>query len=293
MRGLPFAFWKKSAIIYDVDALEFIENWETNTNTTMLLRQRLAVNDWYRGMKGEGTPNGSNLWALAILTNARIFPLIPLTDSTANALAYSLDAVSGGVIKGNYINMTAGSFTAQGVIGGSNRYFNSEVSPSFYNINSSSYGIYSRTNISGSLFDLGASDGSTVNAYLLNSRNPSDLLNFVIANNVSQSPPPNNDSRGLHLMQNNNTNKQGVKNGIILNTVVQNLTGQTVRNLYFHAWNSNGSIAFPSTRQLCYYQAGLPNLTTDENIDLYTVVQRLQSNVIAGGRQIGTAIPPI
>jgi hypothetical protein len=294
MRGLPFAFWKKGGIIYDIDALEFIENWEINTNTTMLLRQRLAVNDWYRGIKGEGTPNGSNLWTLATSTNARIFPLIPLTDSTANALAYSLDAVSNGVIKGTYTNFVSGDFTQNGVIGGATKFFNSGVAPNFYNINSMALSVYSRTNLAANAnFDFAASDAGTSNAYILNSMNAANQFNFVISNNVPLTPPIISDSRGFNLIQNNNTSKSAVKDGVTLSTVVQPLSGQTIRNLYFHSWNNNGTTSNSSVRQLCFYEAGMPFLSVNELIDFYTVVQRLQSNVIAGGRQIGSAIPPI
>ena len=133
--------------VFDSDALQFINEWETNTTVTMPTTQRLAVNDFYRGLKGEGTPNGSNLWSLATSVNARIFPLIPLTDSTANGLAYSLDAVSNGVIKGTYTNFISADFTQNGVIASTTKFFNSGVAPNVYNINSMALSVYSRTNL--------------------------------------------------------------------------------------------------------------------------------------------------
>lgn len=280
--------------VFDPDALQFINEWETNTTVTMPTAQRLAINDFYRGMKGNGTPNGSNLWSLATSTNARIFPLIPLTDSTANALAYSLDAVSNGVIKGTYTNFVSGDFTQNGVIGGVTKFFNSGVSPNFYNINSMSLSVYSRTNLAANAnFDFAAADAATSNAYILNSMNATNEFNFVIANNTALTPPIVSDSSGFNLIQNNNTSKSAVKNGVTLSTVVQPLTGQTTRNLYFHSWNNDGISSNSSVRQLCFYEMGMPFLSVNELLDFYTVVQRLQSNVITGGRQIGTVIPPI
>jgi hypothetical protein len=278
----------------DPDAAQFIANWEAETSTTMQLTQRMAINDFYRGMKGEGTANGSNLWALATSTNARIYPLIPLSDSSANSSAYRLDAVSNGVLKGTYTNFVSGDFTPQGVIGGTTKFFDSGVAPSAYDINSMALSVYSRTNLAiNANFDFAASDSSTSNAYLLNSMNASNQFNFIIANNVSLTPPTISDSRGFNLIQNNNTSKSAVKNGIVLSTVTQALTGQTTRNLYFHSWNNNGVSSDASSRQLCFYEVGMPSLTANELLDFYTVVQRLQSNVITGGRQIGEFTPSI
>jgi hypothetical protein len=280
--------------VFDSDALQFINEWETNTTVTMPTTQRLAVNDFYRGLKGEGTPNGSDLWTLATSVNARIFPLIPLTDSTANGLAYSLDAVSNGVIKGTYTNFVSADFTQNGVIGGPSKFFNSGVAPNVYNINSMALSVYSRTNLAANAnFEFAASDAGTSNAYLLNSMNAANEFNFIISNTTSLTPPIISDSSGFNLIQNNNTSKSAVKNGVTLSTVVQPLTGQTTRNLYFHSWNNDGTTTNPSVRQLCFYEIGMPFLSVNELLDFYTIVQRLQSNVITGGRQIGTVIPPI
>ena len=58
----PFGFWKGIGSSLDADAREFIRNWEASTGAVMQLTQRMAVNDWYLGMKGTGTVYGSDLW---------------------------------------------------------------------------------------------------------------------------------------------------------------------------------------------------------------------------------------
>jgi hypothetical protein len=292
MRGLPFAFWKKSGIIYDVDTLEFIENWELNTGAEMQLQQRLSINNFYRGLKGEGTPNGSDLWTLATSTNARIFPLIPLTDSTANALAYSLDAVSNGVIKGTYTNFVSSNFTQNGVIGGTTKFFNSGTSPSNYAIDDVGGSFYSRTNIQSNVIDFGARDTSSTNQFGINVRYSPNSLIAVINNNVF-TPVSNSNSTGFFSITRNESNLLAYRNSSLILNQTEPTTLRSINNFYFHAINQGGTAFAPSSRQLCFYEVGMPYLNANQQLDFYTIVQRLQSNVIVGGRQIGTAIPPI
>jgi hypothetical protein len=274
---------------YDVDALEFITNWELSTSAIMPLTQRLAVNDLYRGLKGEGTPTGTDFWTPLVSRGAVLFPLIPLDNSTANADAYKLDAISKGVHQGDYVNFASGDFTPEGVIGGSAKYFNINIPTNTYGTNNNSFGVYSRTDINASLIDLGESL-NTINIRV------GERFRFRI-NNSTEVLANNTNSQGLAFVGHIGGRKRAFRNTTILTGVnSQANSGQSEFSKYAHARNIDGTADVFSTRQLCCYfdgVIGMTDLTPNELTDFYTIIQRLQSNVIAGGRQIGTPIAPI
>jgi hypothetical protein len=276
----------------DADAAQFILNWEASTGVSMPTTQRLAVNDLYRGLKGEGTPFGSNLWSIAVSNQAQIFPLIPLNDTSANALSYSLEAVSKGVFIGNYVNMISSDFTELGVIGGTGKVFDTLKSQNFYSISNVSIGAYCRTNaaINNSII-FGAGTTGSVDAIFVNPRNASGQLTYSI-NDSSFSAPLNSSSNGFIFVQRNGLLRESYRNNILIHSISISTTIQSNRNMYFHGRN-DGTINSPTTRELSFYVYGMPYLSSDERYDFYHIIQRLQSNVITGGRQIGSAIPPI
>jgi hypothetical protein len=283
-----------SGFVYDLDALQFIANWELSTSATMPLTQRMAVNDLYRGLKGEGTTFGTNFLTSAKSRGAVLYPLVPLDDSTANANAYRLDAISNGVIQGTYNGFVAGDFTQNGVIGGVGKFFNSTVAPSNFLAGDVSASIYSRSNIAQAGYVLGSRNGS-VSQTLLNPRritNPQLLYN--VNDNSTGGSTMGGGSDGFYNIQ-RLSNVLGVfKNAVnVVGTGgALNVTLST-NNYYAHASNNNGVTELESTRQLCFYSFGLIGFSANQLADFYTVIQRLQSNIITGGRQIGASIPPI
>jgi hypothetical protein len=291
--NMRFGFLNQGGDGLDPDASQFITNWEISTGTTMLETQRLAVNDLYRGLKGQGTANGSDLLTLAQSVNALIFPLVPLTDSTANANAYKLDAVSNGVFQGSYTNMVAGDFTAQGVIGGLTKFFNTLTPQNAYTIDDLGFAFYGRTNLgAANTADVGSGLTVSTNSILSNPRNATNLLTYRVNDSVNSSLA-STDSRGFRLIQRSGTLKEVYADNTLLGSTILAVSASGARNVYFHAYNNAGTTAFESTRQLCFYMLGMPYLTLAQAQDFYTVIQRFQSNVITGGRQIGAAIPPI
>lgn len=285
-------YFNSSFVSFDPDALEFIENWEASTLLTMSTPQRLATQDFYKGLKGQGTTYESILLNKLITAGTRMFIMIPESDILATSNAYKLDAISNGVNQSTYFNFLGGDILPTGVIGGLNKYVDLGVSPTSYNQNDVGLAHYSRTNSAGTFIELGASNSSAINGHYLATRliGNSSALRVNDSTSFGTTVP---DSTGLFLGQRNATIKTFYRNGGLLGSISTASTGRSTQNLYAHARNINGTADVFSTRELCFYAVGMPALTSDEISDLYTIVQRLQSNVITGGRQIGTVIAPI
>lgn len=266
--------------IWDVDALAFITAHETNTGVSMGSIQKNAINNFYKRLKGIGTPNGSNLHAMAVTNGARIFPLCPIDNSTANALAYELDMVSNGVQKGVYHNFVSGDFTPQGVIGGTGKWFDTLINATTYSLSDVSYGYYSRTNLSNATVDFGNSSRTTL--YGKNGVNA-----IVRINDTTTSSVANANSLGLQLISRNGTTKYFTKNATKYSVATGVAVVSSSIKIFFHA-NNNGSnvSANESSRQLSMYINGLDDLTANETTDLYDVIQNYQTEVITGGRQV-------
>jgi hypothetical protein len=276
---------------YDVDALEFITNWELSTSAIMPLTQRLAVNDLYRGLKGEGTPNGTDFFTTAQNYGAMLYPLIPLDDSSANADAYKLDAISKGVHQGDYVNFAGGDFTQMGVIGGNTKYFDPFASIVDYVTDNeeSAQGFYNRSDIIQTTVDCGE-DGAN---YMF-----TQLSNNVIRWRLGATTDVNNtytgSTKGVGLtgISTRLNQKRAFNNTNFLGNNNYTWSSTLGGGVLFHAYRKSSPTSF-STRQLSCYFIGFPYFNQNQLTDFYTIIQRLQSNVIAGGRQIGTPIAPI
>jgi hypothetical protein len=273
---------------YDVDALEFITNWETNTTVVMQETQRLAVDELYRGLKGLNTVNGTDFLTDAKTRGAIILPMVPLNNTQANALAYELDAVSNGVYKTTFVGWTGGQISADGVLSATNgRNIQSGKNPSNYDRDSVLVGGYARNNVRVNAFDYGCRDsagtvvwgrvrtGTDGEISRINSENTSDSIESL-------------DSRGLIVHQRISSSlTQIIRNSTILNTQSVAVRNPSERELYFYgALDASGVLNFIN-RQYCLFYYGLKHLDTQEEIDdWYELWQRFQTNIILGGRQV-------
>jgi hypothetical protein len=270
----------------DPDALEFITNWEANTSAVMPNTQRLAVIDWYKGMKGHGTTYGTDLLSIARSVNTRIYILIPLDDSNASASAYELDAVSNGVLKGSYVNMVAGDFTPQGVTGGTGKYFDPTINLDGDYVTNYGFGIYCRTDQIATTIDAGQNSANYMFTQISNDITRTRIgstsdFNFSVPNGT-----------GFIGVQTTNTVRRGFNDGVFNSFNSYTKGSFTSSSLLFHAYNGDSPSLY-SNRSLSFYYAGMKFFNNDELADFYTVIQRLQSNVIPSGRHIGNPIPPI
>jgi len=273
----------------DPDALAFITNWETNTGVTMQQRQRDAVFELYAGLKGQNTVNGTDFWTDAVSRGAVLFPLVPLTNTTANALAYELDVFSNGVFKGSFINFLPADFSINGVTGASNttnRHFNIGKKPNQYLQNDVMVFVYNNDNATFTRNDYGASDATDANSTrgrLKTGTNPDTIYTINQASAVNYT---NNNVIGTNVFQRiNNTTIQYIKNNNILDTTTSNSTGRANFNMVYHAYNRAGSLVTPSGRRFCGYGFGLASLKTQEEIDDFDqLIQRFNDNIIPAGR---------
>lgn len=277
---------------WDADALAFILAHEASTGLSMGEIQKKAINNFYKSLKGIGTPNGSNIYSLAVSSGARIFPLCPTNNSTASANAYKLDMISNGVISGTYNNFVSGDFTPNGVIGGATKYFNAGISPSAYPQNNFSYGYYNRTSTQQLSFECGTNNlvvplnynsiairysTGSVTFWRVNESTPSSGIPTVSAAN----------SLGLITCSRSDSSNEFLYKGTTqLSTRVLASSTPTSNNMYFHGINNGGSLVQESTRQLCGYFIGLPHLTANQRIDLNFSINLFNTEIITGGRQV-------
>ena len=274
----------------DPDALEFITNWELNTGVTMLERQRNAVFELYKGLKGLNTTNGTDFWTSSVSRGAVIWPYVPLTNTTANALAYELDVVSNGNYKGTFVGWSAANFTQFGVGRATTHEntFRTGKSPQSYPRNDVVVSVYSRTNNNNSGFEAGAVEsGFSQVRYRLRggaNTNPGVWLNSTTAASID----PIDRSDGVCTAQRiNGTTVQYIRQNVVHTTASNNSGNQTSTQLFFY--DINGISAQNSLRQLCMLSYGLAAFTTQEMIDdWFEIWQVFNTNIIPGGRQIDT-----
>jgi hypothetical protein len=279
-----------SFLSIDPDALAFITNWEANTEVTMQQRQRNAVNELYLGLKGQNTTNSTDFWTDAVEREAVLFPLVPLTDTTANALAYELDVFSNGVFKGNFNNFLDSDFTINGVTGqtgATNKHFNILKRPIDYLQNDVMLLCYNNDNGRRTQNDAGASDAS--DARVTNWRLKSgagDQALFTVNQTGNTVFVGVDDILGFNAIQRTASNQTSniIKNEIISTNTI-NSSGRSSLDMIFHAWNRNGAIQTPSGRRFCGYGYGLASLKTQEEIDDFNeLIQRFNDNIVPDGR---------
>jgi hypothetical protein len=270
---------------YDVDALEFISNWETNTEVTMETTQRLAVDELYKGLKGLNTVNGTDFLTDAKSRGAIILPLVPLDNSNANALAYELDMVSNGVYKSNLVGYVSDDITPLGLQGASTKRVNTGKTAADYSSSDVMIGVYNRTSGNINLDDYGVSDGNVSSSLALRGRiyNGLTIYRQIVNNTVYTTTT---EGTGLITHQRISSSQvQPIENNIIIQTSNAAFQGIPTQTVWFN--RRNGSSALGTNRQYCLFYYGLKHLATQEEVDdWYELWQRFQTNIITGGRAV-------
>lgn len=266
----------------DPDGAAFITAHETATGQSMGLVQKQAVCSFFNGVKGTGTPNGSNLTAKLITdTNARLFLYCPVDDTTADFNGYALSV---NLQTGTFNNFVGGDIDVNGVTGGATKYLDFGVSPSAFGT-TSSFLLYNRSNTAIAAVDMGATNTGFTDAFFMNTRNASNQWRYA-HNRTTVTGLANVPSSGMHIVNRIDANNVSLyRDGSKVTTLAQTFTAATTNNIYGHANNNGGTLASESNRQLCTLGV-TQTLTDNEAQDLAFLINQFNTNCITGGRNV-------
>ena len=246
---------------YDADAQAFI----TAAGITDLT-QKNAINQLVLDLKGY------SIWT-------KFNALYPFVGGTATTHKFNLknpldtDAAFRLVFSGGWTH------SATGVLpNGTNAFADTKLIPNTVLAqNSFSFGFYSRTNIDALIVDIG-SVGSNGVYTLLFSRYLNAIYN-AINSSITYTTSANTDSKGLYVGNRTASNIiKNYKNGSLLTTGTTASTGNNNGNIYLGAYNNNGSVQYPSSREFAF--ASIADGFSDTEVsNFYTAVQTFQTTL--------------
>lgn len=144
-----------------------------------------------------------------------------------------------------------------------------------YQLNDASFGVYSRTNLTGNaLFDIGAYGSGIANIAQIRALSAAGITDAWInqsgSNQVSSSP---GTSTGLTVGRRTDSNETQIfRNGAVLGSNTTVSTSRTVYPLYICARCADGNPGGFTARQYAFAFVG-GAMTTDQQSDLYDIVQ--------------------
>ena len=279
----------------DVNASAIIAAHNTVTGNTMGSVQQAAVLNAVLRLKGAIGTFNVRIWDTAISQGWEWLPYIPINDSTANALAYSVEFFdpSTTVTLNNFVS---GDFSVDGLVGGLGKFIEKKHAPDDYPQNDAFGFTYINTYNSG-----GIAFGSTDLADPLG--NPGNSFFFknlqfgtvqAAANDIrrSQINPTNetgaNDTEGLcGVWRLQPYYTQGIIGCALRETegTLPNSTTPASNKFYGHASNSSGGVTRESSDRICGIIVGQANnLQTLSQVKY--VVETFQEEIITGGRNV-------
>jgi len=279
----------------DVNASAIIAAHNTVTGNTMGAVQQAAVLNAVLRLKGAIGTFNVRIWDTAISQGWEWLPYIPINDSTANALAYSVEFFdpSTTVTLNNFVS---GDFSVDGLVGGSGKFIEKKHAPDDYPQNDAFGFTYINTYNSG-----GIAFGSTDLADPLG--NPGNSFFFknlqfgtvqAAANDIrrSQINPTNetgaNDTEGLcGVWRLQPYYTQGIIGCALRETegTLPNSTTPASNKFYGHASNSSGGVTRESSDRICGIIVGQANnLQTLSQVKY--VVETFQEEIVTGGRNV-------
>jgi hypothetical protein len=279
----------------DVNASAIIAAHNTVTGNTMGSVQQAAVLNAVLRLKGAIGTFNVRIWDTAISQGWEWLPYIPINDSTANALAYSVEFFdpSTTVTLNNFVS---GDFSVDGLVGGAGKFIEKKHAPDDYPQNDAFGFTYINTYNSG-----GIAFGSTDLADPLG--NPGNSFFFknlqfgtvqAAANDIrrSQINPTNetgaNDTEGLcGVWRLQPYYTQGIIGCALRETegTLPNSTTPASNKFYGHASNSSGGVTRESSDRICGIIVGQANnLQTLSQVKY--VVETFQEEIVTGGRNV-------
>jgi hypothetical protein len=247
---------------FDPDAQAFITAAAITDNT-----QKNAINTLVLALKGY------SIWT-------KFKAIYPIVGGTASSHKYNLkdprdlDVAFRLTFASGWTHSTNGMLP-NGTSAFANTYLNTNTQ---LNVNSHSFGIYSRTNNTSGTQVYGAF--STAITFLQNNLSSANFISGGISNTISYSANPSTSL--LMLTRTSSTLSKGFRAGVLLAQETAAVIALPSFNFYLGARNNNGSAAFYSVHQLAFAFLG-DGLTDTEAGNLYTAVQAYQTTL---GRQV-------
>jgi hypothetical protein len=249
-------------IVSDSDAQAFL-----NAAVIDDVTQANAINNLVIGMKADG------LWT-------KMKALYPMVGGTSTTHKFNLkdprdlDAAFRLVFNGGWTHSANGALP-----NGTNAYANTFLTPSTnLNLNSHSYGIYSRTNNTSGTQVYGSTD---LTNFLTNNLAAGNFVDGTSAMNLI-TYTANPSTSLLMASRTSNTVFRAFRAGVFLNQNTNNITALPDRIFYLGARNGAGAAEFFNNHQLAFAFLA-DGLTDTEAANFYTRVQAFQTTL---GRQV-------
>jgi len=270
-----------------IEAQNIISAHETATGVTMEARQRNTICGTVSRLKGNGTANGSDLWARMLAAGTRLWLLAPSSDSIASADGFRIEFLTA-TQRGTYLNFVAGDFQPNGVTGGSTKVFRTIDAVNVFPTNDVAHGcMISERFDTINRIRLGCDAGAgTPQVLMQNQANLTDLNWRVNDNGPAIQTISSIPEEGLFIIQRaDSATKTYHINGLQVGSISQASSGPFGRLMGFHSFLRQGSTQIAnSLDRFTGYLYGLPSLTANEHADLYEALNWYQSNIITGGR---------
>ena len=253
------------SIGFDNDAEAFFLR-VTTAGGTLTLSEQMAVNTLVLDMKATGTWTGMKA-------------IYPMVGSSAAACAQNLRSSSfTGTFSSGWTFASTGA-TPNGTSAFMDTNLNafSALTPSNWHL---SY--YSRTNISGDIFDFGTGDalGNFSSSLIL--RRTADVTAFDSGNASSSNRISSTtaDSRGFFIgkITNSSDRKYLSNNVLLVSSTATNTNVLQSYNLYLGCYNQVGTPIYFSSKQNAFASIG-DGLTDTQASNLYTAVQAFQTTL--------------
>lgn len=279
----------------DVNASAIIAAHNTVTGNTMGSVQQAAVLNAVLRLKGAIGNFNVRLWETAITQGWEWLPYIPINDSTANALAYSVEFFdpSTTVTLNNFVS---GDFNTDGLVGGSGKFIEKKHAPDDYPQNDAFGFTYINTYNSGGVAfgstDLADPLGNPSNSFMFQNLQFGQTRGAVNEIRRSTINPTNetgaNDTEGLcGAWRLQPYYAQGMIGCALRETegTSPNSTTPASNKFYGHASNSSGGVTRESSDRICAIITGQANnLQTLSQVKY--VVETFQEEIITGGRNV-------
>ncbi len=151
------------------------------------------------------------------------------------------------------------------------------------NINSHSFGIYSRTNDTTGTQAYGVFSGAGFSTFILHTISSGNFYSGLNTNTIAYTANPSTSL--LMLTRRSSSDWQAYRAGVSLGTQTTAGGIESGKNFYFGARNQgDGAAAFYCKQQLAFAFIG-DGLTNTESLNFYTAIQAFQTTL---GRSIGT-----